>query len=148
LFNSAFVEVGPRFEIPMPSDGSHGIARITLSSLQEGVTFRITTDATDPTGSHGLESPAVIHLNATRPYAIARAFKDGCESPPLYMPLDTRSEQSLQPFVKSGTGSIVCECGVYQYVETIPDSGICELHNVGTTGPFCGGPALSPLPST
>jgi len=146
LFNSALVEVGPRYEIPMPSDGSHGIARITFTSAQDDVTFKITTDATDPTISNGSDSPAVVHLNATRPYAIGRAFKDGCKSPPVYIPLDTRSGQALQPYVYSGTGTYVCECGVYQYVETIPGSGVCELHNVGTTGPACPGPPVSPCP--
>lgn len=145
LFDSAFVECGPRYEFPMPDDGSYGRAKITLTSEQDGVSFSITTDGTDPTEENGFASGTEIGLNTTYPYAICRAFKDGCRSAPLYVPLDSRTAASVSPLAYVGDSSHTCQCNTYVWTETFPDSGICTLTDLGAlVGASCGSPPSAP----
>ncbi len=89
-----------------------------------GSTVKFTTDGSDPTSSHGSNSGTSVDLSAVGfgLVIIARAFKDGCKSPPVYIVID-REIESVDHFV---TG-----------VRALTSSGSCDLDNYTRTLPDC-----------
>jgi hypothetical protein len=134
LFSDAFVEVGPRYW--MDFDAGYNRIRITLAAIP-GATTKLTVDGSDPTTSHGFSSGTEIGYDTNperKPYAICRAFKDGCKSPPVYLAFDQslRTGTNISPLKGSGSTGGSCKCYAYVWVELDP------VHDPGNCGPSPG----------
>jgi hypothetical protein len=123
LFSDAFVEVGPRYHQDYGAGGSWNAheVRVNVTTAQSGAVVRFTVDGSDPTLLNGYDTGEewnpVDHDSDTPfcPYIIARCFKDGCKSPPVYIPIDLHQDihTDLQPLTYIGESTSVCGCGVF-----------------------------------
>lgn len=124
LFSSAFVELTWRYCPELYGDDGTAVARllrVTLTCQTAGAVLKFTVDGTDPSLTNGLSSPGIAdpsQVNGhdmTVPYLIARAFKDGCQSAPVYIPIDTKIPQtgSVHAIGQGGDGTADHLCPVY-----------------------------------
>lgn len=123
LFSDAFVEVGPRYQSEFGAGGSwdaQNVVRITATTDQVGAVAIFTIDGTNPTLLNGYSAPAqwspADHTESGFvPYVIARCWKDGCPSPPVYIPIDLHQDihAFLLPLLHQGEDTVVCGCGVF-----------------------------------
>lgn len=98
LFSQAFVQLEWRYAPDTTWTRSARFGKdidVVATSEQDGVTIKWTLDGTDPTESNGFASdstlypyPNIFVHTPFVPYVIARCFKDGCKSPPVYVPID------------------------------------------------------------
>jgi hypothetical protein len=99
--------------------------RVNLSSLQAGAVLKYTFDGTDPSLTNGKVTDTDIDPGNAQtytpcvPYIIARAFKDGCCSAPVYVPVDIVCPQTTGVNARgvTGTGSASAGCPVWIHDE-------------------------------
>lgn len=152
LFSQAFVEVGPRYMRQAAPGGvsTNNAYRVTLSSAQSGAVLKFTTDGSNPSLMNGFTTQRIItptQDGAFRSVVIARAFKDGCQSPPVYIPVDVGRETTgaFSSTIAIGEGGPACYCMKWIRVEVTEDN--CTVQPWGNTvGPYCNASEASPCP--
>lgn len=111
LFSNAMVEVTNRGEFVL--DGNDfTVQDVSVVAITAGSTYSWTRDGTNPTLINGFTGGQ--QSGATQDQfsgiLIARAFKDGCHSPPVYYMIDKVTEQrfTMGAAVTGGTSSVSC----------------------------------------
>lgn len=154
LFSSAFVEVGPRYSLDVKTkdDGDTNLQVKLTFTAEDGATVKCTTDGTDPTLLNGEEGEVTINPFQDNPkprsVVIARAFKDGCKSPPLYILIDFRRTAitDIDTRTRNGTGSSVLWCRQYIWIANPEPATDCHLETWNIPGSPSSDAQVSPCP--
>lgn len=146
LFSDALIEVRERRELRIDVNVESGQypQAVTLTPVTAGSSAYYTIDGTDPVsgtpdpgmpfeGIHGSGDTAGAQVAEHSRVLIARAFKDGCKSPPIYIAIDVtlNVKPSCQVTGLSGTASVTCNREVY-FKDPGSDPACVEQVSVGT----------------
>lgn len=162
----AFIEAGKReYKLNSWSDPQSPSTMAVDLVGPSGSTMKFTTDGSDPTLVHGSDDGDTINPFAVTfgLVVIARAFKDGCKSPPAYLLIDKNFGMTDRFTVTVGAIADVASCDLANWQKAEPSCEPSIIHRTcwavyGSESPaeisatwfasLSGGPAGPSIPLT